>query len=126
MAFYNLRERSNSKDLTDFSIYYYSENGKDYHLKYSFSVDFYQVYHFAKNLKDGDKFVEELDLLRCSLYDFIFNNVSNNKIKYLYTEEELGDEYPAKYDKDLKIIYDWFLPKQKEFAKKWNLYINVD
>lgn len=51
MAFYNLRERSNSKDLTDFSIYYYSENGKDYNLKYSFSVDFYQVYHFAKKLK---------------------------------------------------------------------------
>lgn len=126
MAFYNLRTKFDNKDLTDFEIYYYCENGKEYTLKYYFRVDFYHTYHFAKGLENGDKFIEELDLLRASFYDFVYQNISKNKIKLLYTKEELGNEYPVKYDKDLKIIYDWFLPKQKEFAKKWDLYINVD
>ena len=38
----------------------------------------------------------------------------------------LGDTYPSVYEKDLKIIYNYFLPLQKEFAKKWDLYVNCD
>ena len=27
---------------------------------------------------------------------------------------------------ELKKIYDWFLPKQRAFADKWGLVVNVD
>lgn len=127
MAFYNLRERSSSVNLTDFEAYYnHYELNAPYKLSYHFNVDFHAVYYFAKSLGDkGDEFINDLDKLREDFYNTMFSKLEKGEITYSYKNEDCNG-YPAIYEKDLKKIYDIFLPMQKEFADKWNLYINCD
>ena len=126
MAFYNLRERSGSVNLTDFEAYYDNNGRIDYCLNYHFRVDFHSAYYFSKSLGNkGDEFINDLDKLREDFYNIMFSKLEKGEIKYSYKNEDCNG-YPAIYEKDLKKIYDIFLPMQKEFADKWNLYINCD
>lgn len=127
MAFYNLRERSGSVNLTDFEAYYsHDESNDPYKLSYHFRVEFHAVYYFAKSLRDkGDEFINDLKKLREDFYNIMYDKINKCEIAYSYKKEECTG-YPAVYEKDVKKIYDLFLPMQKEFAEKWNLYINCD
>lgn len=126
MPYYNLRERTGSANLTDFEAYYDVYDRGDYYLKYHFRVEFYAVYYFAKSLGNkGDEFINDLDALIDKSYDALHDKINKGEIKYSYKKEDC-DEYPPIYKKDIKKIYDLFLPMQKEFANKWNLYINCD
>lgn len=126
MAFYNLRERTGSVNLTDFEAYYDINGRIAYCLNYHFRVDFHSAYYFAKSLGNkGDEFINDLDKLREDFYNIMFSKLEKGEIKYSYKKEDCNG-YPPIYEKDIKKIYDLFLPMQKEFAEKWNLYINCD
>lgn len=132
MAFYNLRSSDGKFEFTDWEVYYYRGDVNDkYVLKYPYNTFVLDIYKYARILaqKYGEekalKFVEELNELEGKFNDFISDSLCFGKIKYCYGKDA-GDTYPAIYDKDLKIIYDYFLPLQKEFADKWDLYVNCD
>lgn len=126
MAFYNLRERTGSVNLTDFEAYYDSNGRIAYCLNYHFRVDFHSAYYFAKSLGNkGDEFINDLDKLREDFYNIMFSKLEKGEIQYSYKKEDCNG-YPPIYEKDIKKIYDLFLPMQKAFAEKWNLYINCD
>lgn len=131
MAFYNLRSSDGKFEFTDWEVYYYRGDVNDkYDLKYPYNTFVLDIYKYARILaqKYGEEkalqFVEELNELEGKFNDFIFDSICSGKIKYCYGKDAGG--YPAVYDKDLKIIYDYFLPLQKEFADKWDLYVNCD
>ena len=132
MAFYNLRSSDGKFEFTDWEIYYYQESTNDnYILKYPYYIYVVDTYKYARILaqKYGEEkalqFVEELNELKDKFFDFIYDNIHDEKIKHIY-EKGAGDTYPSVYEKDLKIIYNYFLPLQKDFAKKWDLYVNCD
>lgn len=127
MAFYNLRERSSSVNLTDFEAYYdYSEYCGYRHLQYHFNVYFDAVYYFAKSLGDkGDEFINDLKKLREDFYNIMYDKMNKCEIADCYYKSNCKD-YNSPCEKDIKKIYDIFLPMQKEFAVKWGLEINDD
>lgn len=127
MPYYNLRERTGSANLTDFEAYYdYSEYCSYSHLQYHFNVYFDAVYYFAKSLGDkGDEFINDLKKLRDDFYNIMYDKINKCEISDCYYKSNCKD-YNSPCKKDIKKIYDIFLPLQKEFAEKWNLYINCD
>lgn len=58
-------------------------------------------------------------------YNIMYDKINKGEIKYSYKKEDCNG-YPSIYEKDIKKIYDLFLPMQKEFADKWDLYVNCD
>ena len=67
-------------------------------------------------------FIKELQELKNSLYDYVYNEVERRRLKCTLPK---GTDYKIQ-QAELKKIYDYFLPKQKAFAEKWGLRINVD
>lgn len=123
MAFYNLRKTSGGPNLTCFEIYWYSYERTCRTLERHFSINFLEAYEVSKTYGEKqDEFVKELDALQTEFYDGIFYMVERRQLKVSLPLESDYKEGEA----ELKKIYDWFLPKQKAFAEKWGLRINVD
>lgn len=121
MAFYNLRK--GGQNLTYFEVYYYSGERTKLTLEYHFNINFLYSYEVSKMFGDKqDQFVKELDGLQTEFYDFMFCAIESGTIKPFLP---LGTDYKIREDEKKK-VYDWFLPKQKAFADKWGLVINVD
>ena len=111
MSFYNLRPKGTCTNLTDMEIYYCSSSyyaGEEFN-RY-FNIYAKELYYYAKSLPNGDAFVNELDELCEKFYDIIYRAVEKGEIKLFYTKEECDKPGYAPYEKDLKLIYDRFLP----------------
>lgn len=125
MAFYNLETKDKPRRaITYFEVYYGREDTdcKYVTLKYKFNIYFLDAFEVSKSYGElQDTFVKELQLLQATFYDGMYNAVNTNKIKFRIDP----DDYKGIDDEKTK-IYQWFLPKQREFADKWGLGINVD
>lgn len=125
MAFYELETKDKPrKSISYFEVYYNSEgaSSKYYTIKYKFKIYFKDAYEVSKRYGNlQDEFVNDLQLLQDDFYDFMYNIINKGLIKFKVTD----DDYIG-MDKEKKKVYDWFLPKQKAFADKWSLGINVD
>lgn len=123
MAFYNLRKISRGPNLTYFEVYWYSCDRTCHTLEIHFNIHFLEAYEVSKMYgAKQDEFVKELDALQTEFYDGIFDMVEHSQLKATLPMES---DYKER-EVELKKIYDWFLPKQEAFAKKWGLYLNVD
>lgn len=119
MAFYNLRPKNSLKDITDFEVWWDSNEGTCFILRRHFAINARNAYEVSKQYgKLQDEFIKELCLLQDDFYDGINNLVEHNIIKCSDTNYKRLEEE--------KKIYDWFLPKQKAFAERWNLIVNCD
>lgn len=123
MAFYEI-ETKDRRAITLFEVYYYREDttSKYEHLVYKFNIHFLDAYEVSKNYGNlQDEFVKELQLLQSDFYDFMFNAMEKNLIKFRLE--------PSDYktiEEEKKKVYDYILPKQKAFAERWSLKINCD
>lgn len=123
MTFYEI-ETKNRKAITYFEVYYYREDisNKYKNLIYKFNIHFLSAYEVAQSYGDlKDKFAKELQLLQDDFYNYMYNAGFTNTIKMRLEKDDYKRE-----EEEKKKIYDWFLPKQKAFADKWGLGINVD
>ena len=124
MAFYEL-ETKDRKSITYFEVYYYREHVTDkyQHLKYKFNIHVQEAYEVSKSYNElQDKFVQELQQLQTNFYDWMFDMIERNKIKFFIEE---GTDYKI-IEEEKKKVYDYMLPQQKAFAEKWGLVTNVD
>lgn len=123
MACYNLRPKNSLKDITDFEIWWDSNERTRFVLRRNFAIDTHNAYEVSKQYVElQDEFIQELCLLQDVFYDGINNFVEHNIIKCLYPL----DTCDTILEKEKKKLYDWFLPKQEEFAERWNLVVNCD
>ena len=123
MAFYNLRPKNSLNDITDFEIWWDDNERTCFALEKHFSINTHNAYEVSKKYgKLQDEFINELCLLRDDFYDGLANLVEHNVIKCSFP---LDTGY-KRLEEEKKKIYDWFLPKQKAFAERWNLVVNCD
>lgn len=123
MAFYEL-ETKNRRSITFFEVYYYCDDPEIKYetLKYKFNIHFLDAYEVSKTYGElQDEFVKELQLLQSDFYNWMYNAIERNLIKYKMEKASYKE-----VEAELKKIYDWFLPKLKSFAERWSLRINVD
>lgn len=123
MAFYNLRPKNSFKSITDFEIWWVFRKEYGYTLEYHFRINLLPTYETSKTYgKLQDEFIKELSSLKDDFYGTIYNlNYNNN----LTIELPISADTEKLYEIEKKIC-DWFLPKQKAFAERWNLEINSD
>lgn len=123
MAFYNLRPKNSFKNITDFEIWWVFRKEYGYTLEYHFRINLLPTYETSKTYgKLQDEFIKELSSLKDDFYGTIYNlNYNNN----LTIELPVSADTEKLYEIEKKIC-DWFLPKQKAFAERWNLEINSD
>ena len=123
MPYYNLEEKKGKNRFTDFEIYYYGAGREELELERHFQINIYGAFKVSKNYGDlQEEFIKELQELKNSLYDYVYNEVERRRLKCTLPKET---DYKIQ-QAELKKIYDYFLPKQKAFAEKWGLRINVD
>lgn len=123
MACYNLRPKNSFKSITDFEIWWVFRKEYGYTLEYHFRINLLPTYETSKTYcKLQDEFIKELSLLKDDFYGTIYNlNYNNN----LTIELPVSADTEKLYEIEKKIC-DWFLPKQKAFAERWNLDVNSD
>ena len=123
MAFYNLRPKNSLKDITDFEIWWDYNKRTCFILRRNFTINTRNAYEVSKQYGElQDEFIKELCLLQDDFYDGINNLVEHNIIKCSYP---LDTCYTI-LEEEKKKLYNWFLPKHKAFAERWNLVVNCD
>lgn len=123
MAFYNLRPKKSFKSIADFETWWVFRKEYGYTLEYHFRINLLPTYETSKTYgKLQDEFIKELSSLKDDFYGTIYNlNYNNN----LTIELPVSADTEKLYEIEKKIC-DWFLPKHKAFAERWNLEINSD
>lgn len=123
MAFYNLETKDRKYRFTEFEIWWDDYKHTESHLEHYFRIYFEEAYKVSKTYGERqDEFVSDLQKLKDDFYDGICGMIERKELN-IYMPKEV--EYIIK-EKELIKIYDYFLPKQKAFAEKWGLGINVD
>ena len=123
MAFYNLETKDRKFRFTDFEIWWSDYKYTESHLEHFFKINLEEAYKVSKTYGDRqDEFVADLQKLRDAFYDGICELIKRKELQ-IYMPKDI--KYIIK-EKELIKIYDYFLPKQKAFAEKWGLRINVD
>lgn len=128
MHFFSLMTPDRKLEIMFWQVYYKKDGVSEWSvLRYDVPILLKDTYTYAKHIdnKLGEKksycFIEDLNSLKYKLIDFIESNIKSNKIRKYLTKQE-SKNYQEMY-KDLQIIYNYFLPLQKDFAKKWSLEV---
>lgn len=123
MAFYSLRPKNSLNDIADFETWWVFRKEYGYTLEYHFRINLLPAYETSKTYgKLQDEFIKKLSSLKDDFYGTMYNLSYNNNLII---------ELPVSADANKlceieKRICDWFLPKHKVFAERWNLEINSD
>ena len=123
MAFYSLRPKNSLNDIADFETWWVFRKEYGYTLEYHFRINLLPTYETSKTYgKLQDEFIKELSSLKDVFYGTMYNlSYNNNLIIELPVSADTNKLYEIE-----KKTYDWFLPKHKEFAERWNLDVNSD
>ena len=123
MTCYNLRSKNSLKNITDFEIWFDSYERTHFVLESHFTINTLNAYEVSKQYEELQyAFIKELSSLKDVFYNGLDNLVHHNVIEYIFP---LDTNY-TRLEEEKKKFYDWFLPKQKAFAERWNLDVNCD
>lgn len=124
MAFYELETKDRKYSVSYFEIYWCEVNRNCLTLERAFNIHFQNAYEVSKQYNTlQNEFVNDLQSLQNDFYDWSCGYaVEHNIIKNSLPKDT---NYKIQ-EAELKKIYDWFLPKQRAFADKWGLVVNVD
>lgn len=123
MACYNLRPKNSFKNITDFEIWWDSNERTCFVLESHFTICILNAYEVSKQYGElQDEFIKELSLLKDAFYSVLANLVQHKVIECMLP---LDTSY-TRLEEEKKKFYDQFLPKHKAFAERWNLDVNSD
>lgn len=124
MAFYELETKDRKYSVSYFEIYWCEVNRNCLTLERAFNIHFQNAYEVSKQYNTlQNEFVNDLQRLQNDFYDWSCSYaIEHNIIKSSLPKDT---NYKIQ-EAELKKIYDWFLPKQRAFADKWGLVVNVD
>lgn len=123
MACYNLRPKNSFKSIIDFEIWWDPNERTCFVLESHFTIRILNAYEVSKQYGElQDEFIKELSSLKDDFYNGLANLVQHNVIECMLP---LDTSY-TRLEEEKKKFYDWFLPKHKAFAERWNLEINSD
>lgn len=123
MACYNLRSKNSLKNITDWEIWWDSNERTCFVLESHFTICILNAYEVSKQYGElQDAFIKELSLLKDDFYSVLANLVQHNVIECMLP---LDTSY-TRLEEEKKKFYDQFLPKHKAFAERWNLDVNCD
>lgn len=121
--FYNLESKDRKYRFTDFEIWWDDYKRTEEHLEHHFFICFEEAYKMSKTYKEKqDEFISDLQKLKDDFHTGICDMIEKKELT-IYLPKDTPTDIE---EKEKQKIYDYFLPKQRAFAEKWNLSINID
>lgn len=110
--------------LAEMEVYFEdkSNNRIKPEIRWSFTTCTLGAYKVAKSMGDKDiQFLEEFIDMKDAFYEWVPVEIREKRIENFFNENDW-----ATYHKYEQYIYNYWVPKLREFCRKWGLGLNQD